>query len=180
MTSTVREQADDFAEGLARSIRALNPTAPRFLAVVSEKRGLLRFEIEPVDTKRVPITVNRTHIFDVAMVQATTSGRRSVRNRAAREATPKMAEVHIPMGGPRLRPALEDVLEMLIHDFGADCVPDALQVLAAHRHQWRLSQARSIVSSLPEEAADVLRDLGYSVIAPTTPANSREAWLDSS
>ena len=74
---------------------------------------------------------------------------------------PRMGQLHFPVGGDRFRPCLEDVLEMLIVEFGADARPDALQHLATGRQDWRRMQLRAAVSDDPKSAAAELRRLGY-------------------
>ncbi|WP_240149539.1 hypothetical protein [Actinomyces marmotae] len=108
------------------------------------------------------------------------SRRRSVATRASAERAPQLSDVHFPVGGPRLRPTLEDFLEMLIHDLGVDHSDDAIAVLARHRQGWRIDQARAVISSLPDIAADVLRSAGYTVSPPDgedRPSTDPGAWL---
>ncbi|QPL04589.1 MULTISPECIES: hypothetical protein [Actinomyces] len=108
------------------------------------------------------------------------SRRRSVARRASAERAPQLSDVHFPVGGPRLRPTLEDFLEMLIHDIGVDHTDDALVVLARQRQAWRIDQIRAAVASLPEVAADVLRDAGYTVSPAAEkdrPLADPRAWL---
>lgn len=74
---------------------------------------------------------------------------------------PRMGQLHFPVGGDRFRPCLEDILEMLIIEFGVDIRPDALQHLATGRQGWRRMQLRAAVSDDPRSAAAELRRLGY-------------------
>lgn len=80
---------------------------------------------------------------------------------------PQLSDLHIPAGGPRLRPALEEFLQMLICDLGIAHGEDALDILQDQRAQWREGQARSMVSSMEEIAADTLRASGRTVTPPT-------------
>lgn len=107
------------------------------------------------------------------------SGRRKVAERASAERAPQLSDVHLPVGGPHLRPTLEDFLEMLIHDLGVDHTPDALEILALHRRSWRTDQSRAIIASLPDVAAEVLRDQGYTVCPPPDDGAlaDRQGWL---
>lgn len=107
------------------------------------------------------------------------SRRRKVAKRASTERVPQLSDVHLPVGGPRLRPTLEDFLEMLIHDLGVDHTPDALAILAQQRRGWRTDQSRAIIASLPDVAAEVLRDQGYTVKPPSEGAalTGRDGWL---
>ncbi|MEP9381119.1 hypothetical protein [Nocardioides sp. KR10-350] len=70
---------------------------------------------------------------------------------------------------------MEDVLQMLITEFGVDTQPDAQQVIEEGRARWRRRQTAAIVRDAPAEAVRVLREeLGYQVIEPTTgPADER-------
>lgn len=79
---------------------------------------------------------------------------------------PKISAVHFPLGGPRFRPCLEDVLGMLREEFGIDAADDWAQVIRSGRRTWRRRQVAASVRDCPGEAARVLRELGYSVIAP--------------
>lgn len=77
-----------------------------------------------------------------------------------------LRDLRFPLGGHRLRPAYEDVLEMLIHEFGIEVAPDAEAALAASRATWRKRQIAVAVTDSPESAASQLRDLGYRVESP--------------
>ncbi|MDO4900693.1 hypothetical protein [Actinomyces sp.] len=107
------------------------------------------------------------------------SARREVARRASAERAPQLSDIHFPAGGPRLRPTLEDFLEMLIHDLGVDHSDDALEVLTKQRVAWRADQVRAMAASLPDVAAEVLRDAGYTVTAPDDSSvhPDRQAWL---
>ncbi|PRX44303.1 hypothetical protein B0I33_112181 [Prauserella shujinwangii] len=77
-----------------------------------------------------------------------------------------LSRVHLPVGGTRHRPCLEDFLEMLIVEFRIDTLPKWEQEIHAGRERWRTFQTRAIVRDSPREAADVLRRLGYTVTEP--------------
>jgi hypothetical protein len=87
-------------------------------------------------------------------------------------------DLHFPVGGPRFRPALEDVLEMLIEEFGVKPVGSvraARNALEDGRERWRLKQVATVVRDAPSQAAEALRDLDYEVIAPrATPNDKRD------
>lgn len=88
---------------------------------------------------------------------------------------PRMSDLHLPVGGPRFRPCLEDVLEMLVSELGVDAPPGALVALGDGRQQWRRDQLAAAVRDSPETAARALEEeLGYQVIRPETgPRNDR-------
>jgi hypothetical protein len=81
-----------------------------------------------------------------------------------------VSDLHFLVGGPRFRPCLEDVLTVIIDEFGVDQEPGALEALAAGRRTWRLGQLGAAVRDSPETAAQTLRNLGYTVTPPTTGA----------
>lgn len=73
-------------------------------------------------------------------------------------------DIHIPVGGARFRPCLEDVLEMLIIEFGVDHSGDNWrETLARGRRKWREHQLAAAVNDNPEGAAHYLRELGFTV-----------------
>jgi hypothetical protein len=108
------------------------------------------------------------------------SGRRAVKKRGGAEKTPQISDIHFPVGGPRLRPTLEDFLTMLIEEFGVDHPPRARQELDHARARWRMEQAKAIVRSSSDTAADVLRELGWTVTPPEgyQPKAGRAEWLE--
>jgi hypothetical protein len=102
--------------------------------------------------------------FTHALAYGGISSRRSrkrAENRPGRP--PRIAEVHFPLGGPRFRPCLEDVLAMIREEFGIDTAADWAAVVNKGRRQWRLVQIAAAVRDCPEEAARVLRELHYTV-----------------
>ena len=103
------------------------------------------------------------------MTQAGTSTPRG-RRRAGSTAVPRLAELHFPLGGPRFRPCLEDLLEMLVSELGVDSTPEGRQSLREGRERWRRQQVRAVVRDAPDEAVAVLGELGYHVAPPVPPA----------
>lgn len=74
--------------------------------------------------------------------------------------------LHIPTGGERFRPCIEDFLEFLIVDCGVAGSDDWREQVDEGRAGWRDYQARSVVRERPELAAEVLRELGAQVELP--------------
>ncbi len=107
------------------------------------------------------------------------SQRRTVKHRASCKKTPQLSDIHFPLGGPRLRPVLEDLLTLLIQDLGIDHQPDALKILSEARALWRQDQTRAIIASVPELSQDVLTQLGWQVVpAPGyVPGTAQAKWL---
>lgn len=83
-----------------------------------------------------------------------------------RDRLPRLAEMHVPVGGHRMRPSLEDVLLFLRREFGIDTAPTWRATIREHLEEWRLLQLKSAVRDAPEAAVEVLRNLGYQVEAP--------------
>lgn len=92
-------------------------------------------------------------------------GKRRVKSIAAGR-TPALSELHFPVGGHRFRPCLEDILAVLMEEFGVTPAGDrdaALEALAEGRETWRRTQIGAAVRDAPDEAIRVLQDLGYDV-----------------
>jgi hypothetical protein len=77
-----------------------------------------------------------------------------------------MSALHLPTGGARFRPNLEDVIQFLIADCGFDPVDTWEEAVARERADWRRVQTRAACRALPEEAAAQLSRMGYSVSPP--------------
>jgi hypothetical protein len=81
--------------------------------------------------------------------------------------TPHSIEsLHIPTGGERFRPCLEDVVEFLIKDCGFQGADGWEADLQQGRARWRRIQTRAVVRDSPGEAAAELSALGYTVTPP--------------
>ncbi|MFI6624287.1 hypothetical protein [Streptomyces sp. NPDC050528] len=87
-----------------------------------------------------------------------------------RKRRPGLAELHFPVGGHRMRPSLEDVLLMIVHEFDVDTVAGWEGVLTDGIRRWRDKQLRSAVRDAPDQAVEVLRAMGYQIAAPDSPA----------
>lgn len=92
-----------------------------------------------------------------------------------------LSSVHLPVGGERFRPCLEDVLQLLVVDCGVDHVEGWEAVVRDGRERWRRRQLAAAVRDVPDLAARVLRDLGWTVQPPAdAPAGagapSMRAW----
>jgi hypothetical protein len=83
----------------------------------------------------------------------------------------ELSKVHLPVGGARMRPCLEDLLQLLVEEFRFDPMPGALQAIEDGRVKWRRRQLAAMVRDDPEEAVRVLRDEpDYEVTPPTSGA----------
>lgn len=86
-----------------------------------------------------------------------------------------LSHVHLPVGGTRYRPCLEDFLQMLFVEFNIDRLSGWDTRLEAGRERWRRCQAKTTARDSPEDAAEALRNLGYQVTPPAEgnlPANT--------
>lgn len=77
-----------------------------------------------------------------------------------------LSKLHLPLGGARFRPCLEDFLEMLIRDCGIDARRKWKSAIEAGRRDWREKQVGSVVRDAPDKAADTLESLGWRVTPP--------------
>lgn len=77
-----------------------------------------------------------------------------------------MSALHLPTGGSRFRPDLEDVIQFLITECGVDPVTSWKAAVDERRAEFRVIQARSVARAMAREAADELRALGYTVHPP--------------
>jgi len=86
----------------------------------------------------------------------------------------KAATLHLPTGGHRFRPCLEDFLDALINDLNLDTEPGYRAALAEGRERWRVHQTLAVIRDAPDLAIEYLRDHGYTVeiIGPHLPRNS--------
>lgn len=64
---------------------------------------------------------------------------------------PRVQELHLPVGGRRLRPSLEDVLDFVIRDLAVDPKPQATARIAEGRARWRRLQVNALIR-------DVIKD----------------------
>lgn len=79
---------------------------------------------------------------------------------------PVLANVHFPLGGHRFRPCLEDVLQLLIEEFGVDSQQGAQSAIEKGRIDWRRRQLAAATRDAPDTAARVLDELGYTIKPP--------------
>lgn len=132
---------------------------------------LLRFDYlrEPAPT--VPSAHVNVHAHQdevvYAMMRAGDSGRGPDRARSvAEKRIPSFRELHIPLGGHRFRPCLEDVLQMLLVEFGLDHLPGYQRALDEGRRRYRVQQLRTAATDDLNAVVDLLREMGYVVTAP--------------
>ena len=151
----------------------------------SRPKGDPLFRFEYVHNQGHGLPAGHLHVhahrdqFTRVMTLAAMSGaaRRQVAPEAELEAA-RMSRIHFPTGGHRFRPTLEDVLQMIEEEFGANSGPTWPEVLRTNRVQWRRQQTGSAVRDCPSEAVRVLEQLGYAISEPFDgPAPDREDRL---
>ncbi|QWW19491.1 hypothetical protein I6B53_10500 [Schaalia sp. 19OD2882] len=152
------------------------------LRVNGRNEPLLRWEYDRNATC-VPMAHMHIHAhqdsWTFAMMRSGKGSRRhAVGRRKESLEPPKLADFHIPTGGPRLRPSFEDFLEMLIQEFGVDHEDDAIRRIACEREAWRETQLKSMVQSLHKTSADALREIGYLIEPPSALKPENRDWLD--
>ena len=135
---------------------------------------LFRYEYVRDPDGPIPTAHLQVHAHRDAFTHAQTSaGKRTKRGRrlALRgpDDRPQLSSFHFPLGGPRFRPCLEDILDVLQDEFGLDVAPGWRQALDDGRAQWRRHQTGAVVRDAPEVAVRVLRELGYQVSGPEVP-----------
>jgi len=166
---------------LVVSYRCSRDTAGQYLAVESSEfkvyagsrasgEPLFRYDYVHDTFPGVPCAHIQVHAHRDALAyvmtragERTIRGKRRARSLASGDEVPRMSELHLPVGGTRFRPCLEDVLEVLVQELGVDHRDDWVQVLGDGRERWRRTQLRTVVRDDPREAADMLRTLGFEV-----------------
>lgn len=78
----------------------------------------------------------------------------------------KLRDLHLPVGGKRYRPTLEDMIEFVVTEEMATPHEGWLDVVLEHRRRWELIQLKAAVRRDQEDAAEALRAEGWSVSAP--------------
>lgn len=77
-----------------------------------------------------------------------------------------LSALHLPVGGARLRPCLEDFVQFAIDECGIDATDGYMAFLEGGRERWRRRQIATAVRDVPDEAARVLTSLGYTITPP--------------
>ena len=64
---------------------------------------------------------------------------------------PKVQELHIPVGGKRMRPSVEDVVEFAIKDLAVDAKDGAHQRIEEGRSRWRRRQVLAAIRDVVKD-----------------------------
>lgn len=78
----------------------------------------------------------------------------------------RLEELHLPVGGRRFRPSLEEFLYFVIAECGFRGKPGWEPTLLRRRQEWLFKQTAAAARDYPEAAAKSLEELGFSVTPP--------------
>jgi len=130
---------------------------------VLDRTPLLRLEYR-ADMREAPIAHWQIHAERGAFSHLLA---RAHAHRPGRVGRPHdLASLHLPVGGERFRPCLEDVLQFLVVDCGVDHQPGWKAVVDDGREAWRRRQLRSTVRDSPAETARAMREMGWTITQP--------------
>jgi len=73
----------------------------------------------------------------------------------------QLERLHLPVGGRRFRPTVEDLIEFLITEKLADGNPGWQEHVRRGREGFERRQLRAAIRRHPEDATSALRDLGH-------------------
>ena len=157
----------------AQTFLAVDSSAFTVTAIAGSAEPLFRYDYVRSPTGGTPGAHVQVHAHRDALTYVmarcgdqSKRGKARVREVEQGDRVPQMSDLHFPVGGHRYRPCLEDVLEMLLDEFGVDQLDGARAALRAGRAAWRLGQLGAAVRDSPEAAAETLRVLGYAVTPP--------------
>ena len=149
----------------------------RYLAVEESTFGLLatldRTPVLRIDYRRDMYAAPAAHV----QVHAHRGALSHLLSKAGHRFPHDMSALHIPVGGARFRPCLEDFIEFLIVECKFDCQPSWRDCVQTGRERWRRRQAAAVTRDLPEDAARVLRELGYKIEPPEPLPGNKQATL---
>lgn len=138
------------------------------VALIGAEEPLFRYDFMRTCDGKVPCAHLNVHGHRDELVFALTQSGRRQRGKSRaysmeKGKIPRLANLHLPLGGPRFRPSLEDVVEIIVREFGLDTTKDWQRAIREGRARWREKQLSAAVRDDPETAAGVLRHLGYDV-----------------
>lgn len=96
-------------------------------------------------------------------------GSRRAKRRSKHGKQTNVSDLHFPVGGTRFRPALEDILLMMLEEYGVKpnsmSPVDAMDELRNSLKEWRISQAKAVIRDMPLLAISYLESAGFRVVA---------------
>jgi hypothetical protein len=141
------------------------------LIAAMDRTPVIRFEY-----LRSPSSIPGAHI----QVHAHRGALSHLLSQAGHNTPHDISALHIPVGGARFRPCLEDVVQFLVAECRFDGLDGWQEAVKLGRTRWRRAQAAAVARDFPEEAARTLRALGYGVEPPATivesPAKALHGW----
>lgn len=78
----------------------------------------------------------------------------------------KLRDLHLPVGGKRFRPTLEDLIEFMILEEMVTPRDGWEAVVQEHRERWEILQTKAAARKHQEAVAEVLRSKGWTVDPP--------------
>jgi len=123
-----------------------------------ERAPIIRWDYDRAPRSKKP----RSHI----QITAHRGALSHILSRMGHDTPHSIESLHIPMGGERFRPCLEDVIEFLIRDCGFKGGPDWRRKIRDGRARWRRIQTRAVVRDSPASAVAELEALGYAIVPP--------------
>lgn len=127
-------------------------------ADVGMKQMLLRYDYNR-DLQDYPVA--HVHVGGASQSLGVMAGRRDA-------VKPELERQHIPTGGKRYRPCLEDVVEYLVIEGMAESHAGCADAIAEHRARFHDIQLRAAVRREPDAAADQLKSMGWDCQPPST------------
>lgn len=109
---------------------------------------LLRVEYE----RKVPSAHLHVHAESAALAHLLTLA-------GVTDKLPKVQVLHLPVGGARFRPSVEDVIEFAITEMGADAAEHWEDAIAEGRDRWHWVQLKAALRDRLRSDPDAARDL---------------------
>jgi hypothetical protein len=128
-----------------------------WIVSTKDRSPLFRFEF-CYDSHRAPHSHIQVHAERGALTHLLT--------RTGHGRPHEMSALHLPTGGSRFRPNLEDVIQFLITECGVDALEGWESAVEESRAEWRAIQTKAVTRAMPAEAAEALRLIGYTVTPP--------------
>lgn len=95
-------------------------------------------------------------------------GSKRARRRAKHRKRVNLSDLHFPVGGTRFRPALEDILLMMLEEYGVEPrnmeSNEAVRILRKTLVDWRKSQVSAVIRDMPTLAIDFFESQGYKLV----------------
>lgn len=139
---------------------------------VSESKFELRVHTSPgvrfeYDRRKTNVPAAHIHYHGIAgLISPALMKNFSESRRDKQKKIGEQSGVHLPVGGHRFRPSLEDFLYFVIKECGFRGRDGWENKLLARRDKWMDTQCAASVRDAPDVAARVLTDLGYKVESP--------------